>query len=408
MSDLPQQLTLPLEKHRNHYLFSDYYLNTLLSRQSSWREADAEAAQALEALQQLHADKRPLLRPALSESALEDEWIRPILDLLDHTYHVGASLPSPEGTRTPDYALFPDEATRRAALSHLGTTEFYGTTLAVADAKRWDRSLDRRLTGGAGDAFSNANPSYQIDYYLRITGRDWGLLTNGRLWRLYHRESSFRLDSYYEVDLINLLRQGQVEDFKYFYLFFRRAAFPEFLDRVLQESREYAQGVSEDLKERVYEALRLLAEGFLKYPSTSLTPANLEEIHDNALILLYRLLFIFYAESRRLLPLENRSYAGLYSLKAIKEEIADRLGRRMTYLPRRATIWDNLKALFHIINEGSAELGVLAYNGRLFDPTKYPFLEEHTIGDAYIVQALDLLARAQGPQGLDFVDSDYH
>ncbi len=404
MSDSPQQLTLPLEKHRNHYLFSDYYLNTLLPRQSSWREADAEAAQALEALHQLHADKRALLRPALSESALEDEWIRPILDLLDHTYHVGASLPSPEGTRTPDYALFPDEATRRAALPHLGTADFFGAALAVADAKRWDRSLDRRLTGGAGDAFSNANPSYQIDYYLRITGRDWGLLTNGRLWRLYHRESSFRLDSYYEVDLINLLRQGQVEDFKYFYLFFRRAAFPEFLDRVLQESREYAQGVSEDLKERVYEALRLLAEGFLRYPGTSLTPVDLKEIHDNALILLYRLLFIFYAESRRLLPLENRSYAGLYSLKAIKEAIADRLGRRMTYLPRRATIWDNLKALFHIINEGSGELGVPAYNGRLFDPTKYPFLEDQAIGDAYIVQALDLLARAQGPQGLDFVD----
>ena len=134
-----QQLARPLEKHRNHYLFSDYYLNTLLPRQPSWREADAEVAQALEALQQLPADKRPLLRPALSESALEDEWIRPILDLFDHIYHVGASLPSPEGTRTPDYALFPDEATRRAALPHLGTAEFYGTALAVADAKRWDR-----------------------------------------------------------------------------------------------------------------------------------------------------------------------------------------------------------------------------------------------------------------------------
>ena len=399
-----KQLVLPIEKHRNHYLFSDYYLNTLLPQQPSWREADAEAAEALEALRRLHADKRALLRPALSEAALEEEWVRPVLDILGHTYHVGASLPSPEGTRTPDYALFPDEETRRAALPHLGTAEFFKTALAVGDAKRWDRSLDRRLTDGAGDAFSNANPSYQIDYYLRITGCDWGLLTNGRLWRLYHRESSFRLDVYYEVDLINLLQQGQVEPFKYFYLFFRRAAFPEFLNRVLRESREYAQGVSEDLKERIYEALRLLAEGFLKYPGTSLTPADLKAIHDNALILLYRLLFIFYAESRRLLPLENRSYAQVYSLKAIKEEIARKLDKGMTYLPRRATIWDNLKALFHIINEGSEELGVPAYNGRLFDPAKYPFLEEHTIGDAYLVRALDLLARTEGPQGLDFVD----
>ena len=404
MSPSPEQLALPLEKHRNHYLFSDYYLNTLLPRQPDWREAEAQAALALAALRQLYADRYALLRPTVGESALEDQWIRPILDLLGHTYHVQPSLPSPEGSRTPDYALFPDEATRRAALPHLGTAEFFETALAVADAKRWDRSLDRRLTDGAGDAFSNANPSYQIDYYLRITKRDWGLLTNGRLWRIYSRESSFRLDSYYEVDLINLLEHGQVEDFKYFYLFFRRTAFPEFLDRVLRQSREYAQGVSADLKERIYEALRLLAEGFLKYPGTALTAADLKEIHDNALILLYRLLFIFYAESRRLLPLDNASYAEVYSLKAVKEDIADKLGRKVTYLPRQATIWDNLKALFHTINEGSTELGVPAYNGRLFDPSKYPFLEKHTIGDAYLVQALDGLARAQGPQGLDFVD----
>ena len=122
-----EQLILPLEKHRNHYLFSDYYLNTLLPRQPSWREAEAEAAEALEALRRLHADKRALLRPALSEAALEEEWVRPVLDILGHTYHVGASLPSPEGTRTPDYALFPDEETRRAALPHLGTADFFKT-----------------------------------------------------------------------------------------------------------------------------------------------------------------------------------------------------------------------------------------------------------------------------------------
>ncbi|MBM4431708.1 MAG: class I SAM-dependent DNA methyltransferase, partial [Chloroflexi bacterium] len=238
MLSSPQQLALPLEKHRNHYLFSDYYLNTLLPRQPDWREADVQAAQALKAIRQLYTDRHALLRPTVGEPALEDQWIRPILDLLGHTYHVQPSLPSPEGSRTPDYALFADEAAHRAALPHLGTAEFFGAALAVADAKRWDRSLDKRLTDGAGDAFSNANPSYQIDYYLRISKRDWGLLTNGRLWRLYSRESSFRLDCYYEVDLITLLEQGQVQDFKYFYLFFRRAAFPEFLDRVLQESRE--------------------------------------------------------------------------------------------------------------------------------------------------------------------------
>ena len=68
MSPSPEQLALPLEKHRNHYLFSDYYLNTLLPRQPDWREAEAQAALALAALRQLYADRYALLRPTVGES----------------------------------------------------------------------------------------------------------------------------------------------------------------------------------------------------------------------------------------------------------------------------------------------------------------------------------------------------
>ena len=32
MPETAHQLTLPLETHRNHYLFSDHYLNELLPR----------------------------------------------------------------------------------------------------------------------------------------------------------------------------------------------------------------------------------------------------------------------------------------------------------------------------------------------------------------------------------------
>ena len=39
-----------VETHRNHYLFSDHYLNELLPRQAVWREAEAKAQQALEAI----------------------------------------------------------------------------------------------------------------------------------------------------------------------------------------------------------------------------------------------------------------------------------------------------------------------------------------------------------------------
>jgi hypothetical protein len=50
MPETAHQLALPLETHRNHYLFSDHYLNELLPRQVVWCEAETDAQQALGAM----------------------------------------------------------------------------------------------------------------------------------------------------------------------------------------------------------------------------------------------------------------------------------------------------------------------------------------------------------------------
>jgi len=419
MPKAARQLALPLETHRNHYLFSDHFLNQVLPGQDVWLESEAEARQALDAIVELYSRLEDAL-PHYNEAALEQEWIRPVLDILGHVYHVQPSLTGAAGT--PDYAFFTGEPAKQAAAHVWGTPAFWETALTVGDAKRWDRPLDKRIVNGAPDAFTNANPCYQIDYYLRRTGCAWGVVSNGRQWRLYHRDTSFRLDVFYEVDLVQLIEQGKLAAFRYFYLFFRAIAFrPDadgrcWLDEVLAQSTAYAVHVGDELKGRVYEALRLLAQGFLDYPTNrvfsekpGLCPdptTDLSPVHDACLILLYRLLFLLYAESRGLLPLDNPSYGGQYSLKAIKEDIAHKTDEGVVYLAKKATLWDDLRTLFNIIYSGQEALGVPAYDGRLFDPARYPFLEERTIGDRYLAQAIDLLARAEaGPgQGLSFVD----
>jgi hypothetical protein len=45
---------------------------------------------------------------------------------------------------------------------------------------------------------------------------------DGKYWRLYERETSKRLDIFYEIDLESLVENGSRENFKYFYLFFQR------------------------------------------------------------------------------------------------------------------------------------------------------------------------------------------
>ena len=68
------------------------------------------------------------------------------------------------------------------------------------------------------------------------------------------------------MDLLGLVRSGNVDDFLYFYAFFRRAAFDDGelgVGALLAESTDYAKSVGDSLKVQVYEALRHVAQGFL-------------------------------------------------------------------------------------------------------------------------------------------------
>ncbi len=63
----------------------------------------------------------------------------------------------------------------------------------------------------------NKVPADQIAFYMRHTGATWGILTNGRRWRLYHKETVEKQDRFYEVDLKDLAEANDPEAFLYFY-----------------------------------------------------------------------------------------------------------------------------------------------------------------------------------------------
>ena len=167
----------------------------------------------------------------------------------------------------------------------------------------------------------------------------------------------------------------------------------------MRAANDYPRGIEGTLKAQVYEALRHLAQGFLDYSPNGLEPdpVTLEEIYDNSLIVLYRLLFILYGESRELLPLrESASYRQNYSLDAIKHQVAEDLGAGRVLLADSDILWPRLKGLFRIIDRGNAPLSVATFNGGLFDPDRHPFIESNTVGDAHLQQAVDKLARVGG------------
>ena len=410
------QLSIDLgtSPYNNQYLFADRYLDHILTGDERWPAGLAEAEAFLGWLRDLYEHEREHL-PAYSEHQLEQVWFRPILEHLGHVWQEQARVPGlGSGIRQPDYVFFPAEAARQAAVSAQKTEEYAQHALAVGEVKAWDVHLSKKRRAG-GPTFDAQNPSYQIDYYIKATGLTWGILSNGRQWRLVHRESSYRLDTYYEVDLIALLERGSASAMRYFTMFFHQAAFQEdaqgrvFLNDVLAGSRAYAIALEEDLRENAYLALEQLMQGFYDYTPNRLEPDDLHAVYENSLYLLYRLLFVLYGESRGLLPVENLRYRELFSFLEFKQEIAEQIDKG-TYIPKRTNkYYGQLSVLFHIINGDdpglSTEINVARYNGGLFDPRQHSFLAKKSVGDQTFTRAVDLLCRRRSESGgMEFVD----
>ena len=396
---------------KNQSLFSNYYLDSLIVEQPQWADTpNIESDYA--AIKELFDTVAPNAAH-LNEAQTEREFIQPLLEQLGHVFEVQPTLQTSQGTKRPDYAFFPSADAHDAAQSHVNTNQLFKTALAIGDAKAWSRNLDGKARD-KGDPFNNQNPNYQIDFYLRRADKLWGILTNGRQWRLYHRQTSYRLDRFYEVDLAALLTDNEdFETFRYFYCLFRRDAFTpdasgaSFLDLVLTESQQYTIAVSDDLKNRVYDALRLLIGGFLNFSRNRFDKANppLDEIHTNCLILLYRVLFILYAESRGLLPVENPDYAAHYSLAALAGTIHETLDRGDLIIPTLSDYWARLRGLFTLINDGWDNL-IPQYNGGLFNPEHHPFLEGHELGNDALAQVIELLTRTEKGERIVYRDLD--
>ena len=411
----------------NRDLFSNYYLDEHLPETEEWDEVDDDKLEAAyDEIVDLY-EREKSTAPKRNESQLEEKFIRPMFRKLGIPFEVEESTSRTQ--RRPDYGFFETENAARDAFERReGGGDFYENAVAVADAKRWGRPLDTRGSGEHKRDFEN--PSYQIHVYLQETPARWAVLTDGKKWRLYYGPTSHRLDSYYEVDLPTVLEKGDLEDFKYFYLFFRHGAFLEdsggdcFLDDVYDESNVFAQDLGEDLQDNIYEAIKVLSEGYLQYPENDLDEGDLNLIHDSSLIYLYRLIFVLYAEAegRDLLDTDNEIYEESYSLNSLKQEIAEELDSGdPKYRDWQDNLSSRLDELFELIDQGSKSRGIPeedlyipAYNGGLFrtdpdedDGAEARFLAEHTVGDAYLARVVELLTRSRQADGGGKIFVDY-
>jgi hypothetical protein len=384
-------------------LFSRYYLDEGVQQDAAWTAlGDADVARFLTSVTAL-LGKIPA-SGKLAEAETESLIIFPVLTALGW-FHLPQQPAAKRREDVPDALLFLDAAAQQHAIGLPPGIERWKQAAVVNENKAWDLPLDR----AAGKIART--PASQALRYLRLADEHttgalrWALLTNGRLWRLYYAGASSMADRFLEADVPALLADAGTPEgharLKTFLLFFRREAFaPDaagrtFLLHAMDEGRAWQERVTAGLSRGVFDTVYpelLKALGAADPVPKPAEPAWLEGIRHNAVVLLYRLLFLLYAEDRDLLPVTHKGYQPR-SLTHLRQEVAQALDAARPLSETDAFWWGDLNTLFKAIDKGSDAMGLPAYNGGLFDQREAPLLHSVELPDAALARILDGLSR---------------
>jgi len=130
---------------------------------------------------------------------------------------------------------------------------------------------------------------------------------------------------------------------------------------------------------------------------------------EQALTLVYRILFLLFAEARSLVPTWNEIYRDAYTIEALTKRARLRQGSGGASPDSGTGLWQAFQAISRLAHAGckAGDLEVTAFNGRLFSPRHSPLVERRPVPDAVMRDALIALtseATAHGRRRISFHD----
>lgn len=347
--------------YRNEFLFAQAYLEQML--EAKYDEGD------LASLAQTFREWRRE-RGAGDAAELLRTYVGPVLDSLRFARQDEASLPG---------------AAR--LLPHFGAESPVGALLVIDPASE------------LGCTQKGRHWAEKLVRTMRQWGAGWGILTDGEIWRLYRRDELAPYDTFLEVSLGAAIDARDTNALRIFERFFTAGAFvvgedeQPALETYRQASIKATQDIEKHLRSSMDDILRNICMGFVRSEGRSVfTESDRDAIFSNSVYLLYRMVFILYAESRGLLPVANPAYAESFSLASIAREAVEHHFRRIER-PKETDLWVRLRKLFVWIDEGHRRapdegFEITEYDGELFDSAQRPYLSEHLIPNEFLAEAI--------------------
>ena len=220
------------------------------------------------------------------------------------------------------------------------------------------------------------------------TEAEWSLIFNGRTLQVTDARRTYARRCL-DVDLT--LAAGDDDACRVFAALVGANAFAHpwtgegtsWFDAAVRESDLHAARVSASLQVGVRRAMLTLTDAFARSQRQRDRPPDV--LLDHALTIVYRVLFLLFAEARGLVPVWHPVYRDAYTLASLHPALDGRESPQ--------GLWEALQAIARLAHQGchAGDLRVTPFNGRLFAPRRVPLAETASMDDEAVRQALSSL-----------------
>jgi hypothetical protein len=255
------------------------------------------------------------------------------------------------------------------------------------------------------------SPQDCVQQFLNTSHHQWAILINGKKVRLLRDFYHSITKGFLEFDLESIFETANSEQFRVLYRILHSSRIDNqfqgkqeieydeggnpvevedncLLESFHKKSRETGVKVGNKLRDQVIDAIEKLGNGFAEnLEADEFQNGKVKGFYAEILNIIYRLLFLMFAEQKGWLPLRNSTYARTYSLYALRE----RAERGNYSHDEENDLWEGLKITFKLVANGYEFKNgekINAFGGQLFSDKKIALIKDLSLKNKFLLDAI--------------------
>ncbi|MDD2285939.1 MAG: N-6 DNA methylase, partial [Paludibacter sp.] len=351
------------------------------------KKVDEDIATSFELLRERWEEIRSrMLEDQFDTTQLRDRWIKPFLSMLGfEPVYISHNLKNDAGI---EYHIpYRGWDAKDAPLVHM--------VHSSADFDSRDKN---------NRTHANKSPHDMLQQFLNTSQHSWAILTNGRKIRILRDFFHSITKGFIEFDIEGIFETANTEQFRILYRMMHSSRFIGQYEKQKEEeepqtcllekfhalSRETGVKVGDNLRKQVRIAIETLGNGFAENINPDdFDDAKEKKFYSETLNIIYRLLFLLFAEQKGWLPVKNAIYARTYSINALRER-----AEKADYShDNNEDLWEGLKVTFRLVTKGYTFPNgdsINAFGGQLFSDERI-FHIKSPLKNKHLLKAINAL-----------------